>query len=83
MEYVPIFWHACHYRFPMASRAVATARQHNPKVSHSRAWRDECFHSPVITPESVAVTIIKIWKSLPSYKEGEWWAEMDEVFHAD
>src|SRR5882757_8398689 len=51
------------HRFPIANKVVATARQAKPDVSNSFDEAGALFHSPVTTPDSVAVMIMKIWNS--------------------
>ena len=48
------------HRFAMESSAVAQVRDPSPKLSLSVAERGAPFHSPINTPESVAVMIMKI-----------------------
>jgi len=47
-------------RFAIPIRAVAEIRKTRLSVRRTRATRGDPFHSPVSTPESVAVIIIKI-----------------------
>jgi hypothetical protein len=51
------------HRFPIASKVVATAKQTKPDVSNSFDEAGALFHSPVTTPDSAAVMIMKIWNS--------------------
>jgi hypothetical protein len=48
------------HRFAMESSAVAQVRDPRPNPSRSAAERGAAFHSPINTPESVAVMIMKI-----------------------
>jgi hypothetical protein len=50
----------CRYRLPSASNTVAPIKPVSPKPKSEVARRGACFHSPVQTPDSVAVMIMKI-----------------------